>query len=360
MRRSSLLNLGIQLLLCSGLLALTSCTIFGQSQRYVQIDVRVAGGNPAGVEGTELDGSPVLAWDTSVFGDAFAAPDLKICVVNDGSRTCVEDDCPDKYFCSFIGVPISSDTFKLEVWDADIKSDFDAGDDLIGVGMVRGLNRSFVFGEAQVTVTEIPCSDKQIQVNYDDPYRPTGHYRFDSGFFPYPILFGEGSTLSPIHARLHHFSRSKPICVVGLRGCDVKTVFEIMISQVRFVAPSDDETPVVNCKVNLLAHSVEQNPVRTVIDAKHSSIVNYTLEEHVFYPGKITRRVVQDGGVIFVTTEGEGFGQYAWFNEQFGGKVIFGDIDDELADAVNEKLNLLNKPTKQNKSSNTVKKRRRP
>lgn len=359
MRRSSPLNIGIHLLVCLGYLTLTNITISAQSQRFVQIDVRVVGGNPGGLEPANVNGQLIQAWDTSFFTPTVVPPDPKICVENNGGMTCVEGDCPDLYFCSFIGVPIPSDTFKLEVWDADIKSDFDEGDDLIGAGVVRGLNRSYEFGQAQVTVTEIPCSDKQIQVNFD-PNQPTGHYRFDSGFYPYPILLGESSSLSPIRPKYHHYERSTPICIVGLRGCDVKTVFETMVSQVRFVAPSDDETPVVNCKVNYLAHVVGQNPVRTVVDAKNSAIVNYTLEEHIFYPGKITRRVVQDGGAIFVTTEGEGFGQYAFFNEQLGGKLIFAEVDDELADAVNKKLSLLNKPVNQNSPSKNVKNRKRP
>ncbi len=353
MRRSSLQNIGVHLLVCLGYLMLTNCAVFAQSQRFVQIDVRVISGNPAGLEPAILDGQLIQAWDTSFFDKAFARPDPKICVNNQ----CVEGDCPDLYFCSFIGVPISSDTFKLEVWDADIKSDFDEGDDFIGEGVVRGLNRSYVFGRAKVTVTEVPCSDKQIQVNYDSG-QPTGHYRFDSGFYHYPVLLGQGFSISPIAPKYHHFEvPGKPICIVGLRGCDVKTVFETMISQVRFVAPSLDETPVINCKVNPLLPALDL--VRTHVDAANATIVNYTLEQHIFYPGKITRKVIQDGGTIVVTTEGEGFGQYAAFNKFVGGKLLFPAIDDELADAVHKKLTLLNKPAKQSKPSNKVKNRKR-
>ncbi len=363
MRRPFLLNMGTRLLVCLGYLVLTNCTIFAQPQRFVQIDVRVVGGNPAGIEGTELDGEPLLAWDTTVFGDTFAAPDPKICVENKGNMKCVGDDCPDLYFCSFIGVPISSDTFKLEVWDADVKSEFDPeGDDLIGKGVVRGLNRSYRFGQAQVTVTEIPCSNKQIQVNYEHPYLPVGHYRFDSGFYAYPIFFGQGSTLLPLKPEYHHYKTiPTAMCSVSQRGCDVKTVFDTMISQVSFIAPSKDKTPVVNCKVNLLESVLEsvggQNPVSTVIDAKNATIVNYTLEAHIFYPGKITRRVVQERGTILVTTEGEGFGQYAQENEA-AGKLLFKSIDEKLADAVKKRLSLLNKPANQ-KPLKQVKNRRR-
>lgn len=358
MRRLSPLNVGIQLLVCLGYLALANCPTFAQSQRFVQIDVRVVGGNPVGLEPTSIDGNLIQAWDTSFFNKIVVPPDPKICVDN----KCVKGDCPNLYFCSFIGVPISSDTFNLEVWDADIKSDFDDGDDLIGEGVVRGLNRTYDFGRVKVTVTEIPCSDKQIQVNYD-PNEPTGHYRFDSGFYHYPILLGQGSSFSPIDPKYHRFARSKPICIVGLRGCDIKTVFETMISQVRFVAPSEilrRHDPVVNCKINELVSLVGlDNPVRTRVDAINSTIVNYTLEEHIFYPGKITRKVIQDGGSIVVTTEGEGFGQYASFNEFFGENVIFDLVDTELSDAVAKKLTILNKPANYNKPSKKVKNRKR-
>lgn len=336
MRFLSHLKFAAFFLLASGFMLAATGNLFAQTQRYVQIDVKIVEGKPTGEDTITLNGKKFKAWDSAKYlVPAAVPPDPKICVESGGERQCVTGNCPNLYFCTFIGVPIMSDSFKLEVWDEDAFED-----DLVGKGSVSA-NGSFKLGQAEVKVTEIPCSDKEIQVNYYKDENQ-GRYLFDSGFKPYPVIFG-----SP---RFHHFTRLEPICVVGLRGCDVKTIFEIMIGQVRFVAPSKfprGNDPVVNCKVNYLIGL--DNPVRTVIDSANSKIVNYTLEEHIFYPGKITRQIVQDGGVIFVTTEGEGFGQYAWLNEQVGGKVIFQVIDNELKNAVTEKLELLNKSDNQNK-----------
>ncbi|HEX9961670.1 MAG TPA: hypothetical protein VGB00_12090 [Pyrinomonadaceae bacterium] len=336
MRPSLSLTSGIYALFVLGCLILLNSPIFAQSQRYVQIDVRVVGGNPVGVEATEIDGKRIRAWDTAFFSPFAVPPDIKICVEN--KDNCVKSDCPNLYFCTFIGVPIESNTFSLEIWDADVKNFADNGDDLIGKGMV-GVNRSYQIGLAQVTVTEIPCPDKQIQVNYE-PKENTGHYQFETGFTRYPVLLGQGSSLIP--ASYHHLKRSKEICQITTPGCSVKTVYETMLSQVSFIAPSKDKKPVVNCKINELFAITQKlggsNPVRSTIDAKNSTVVNYTLEKHIFYPGKITRKVIKSGNSIVVTTEGEGFGQYAPYNEFFGENVIFAEIDAELADAVKKKL----------------------
>lgn len=306
----------IHLFICLGYLALTYGNVVAVTPKYVQVDVEVVGDNPNGRETEYVNGVLYRLWDTSdVFTmGAFVAPDIRICVDNNGSNRCVAGDCSDSYFCTFIGVPIVADNFQIEVWDKDI-----AKDDLIGRD-ICGVNRVCQFGAARITVTAIPCDDKEIQVNYKDAAR--GRYLFYSGYEAYP-------------SRYHHYSRPGRICEISTKGCDVKTVFSTMISQVRFVAPLDSNKPVVNCGDY---HLPVNNPIRTVINAQDFSIVNYTHEGHIFHPGKVTRRVVSSDGWIVVITEGEGFGNWAWVNERVGPDEIFKEADERLAEAVKNKL----------------------
>jgi hypothetical protein len=165
-------------------------------------------------------------------------------------------------------------------------------------------------------------------VNYNPGWKK-GHYVFDSGFEYYPEYPEE---------TFHHYERIGRICDVGSNGCNVKTVFSTMISKVSFVAPSDDKSPLINCKVNELMSVESPNPVRTTVDPQNSTIVNYTLKGHIFYPGKITREVVSSGGYVVVKTTGEGYGAWTGFNVFMGRDVIFKEIDEHLSEAVTERL----------------------
>jgi hypothetical protein len=333
------------------LFALTTSVIAG-NQRFVQIDVRVVGGNPFGLELTNLSGKRIKAWDTGSLDPSVMPPDPKICVGTGEAMQCVEGDCPDMYFCTFIGVPISSDTFNLEVWDGDIQSFFDSGDDLIGKGVV-GINRSYNLGQAQVTITEIPCSDKEIQVNYEPkkPNEPNGRYQFDSGFESYPGDY-------------HEFVRDSEICKTNTIGCNVNTVFSTMISQVRFVAPKDESTPVKNCMETVLDASgyllgsdfagASDDPVVTTVDARAFTIVNYTKVGHIFHPGKITRTVLFKGNGVVVQTKGIGYGKFGLINSTAGPYWIFAESDKRLTEAVKQRLLEKRTPTQREKSKPKV------
>ncbi|HWS89479.1 MAG TPA: hypothetical protein VN282_21085 [Pyrinomonadaceae bacterium] len=278
------------------------------------------------MEIVEMDGEPFRLWD-GVFGGALAtflsAPDPRICVDNNGTMGCTWN-CPDVYFCSFIGVPVPGDTFSIEVRDYDDSTFVTNSDDVIGKGSC-GVNQVCRLGAAKVTVTQIPCDDDQIQVNFYEGAKK-GRFMFGSGF----EAFYPGQ-------KYHLYSMLGRICKVGTKGCDVRTVFSMMTSQVRYVAPSDSTLPVNNCGVNELKSYVSPNRVRTFVDSENSTIVNFTLKGHLFYPGKVTRKVVSKDGWVVVITEGEGYGQMAGINEAVGGSIFEG-IDKDLAEAVGKKL----------------------
>ncbi|MEH2424778.1 MAG: hypothetical protein V7K48_28915 [Nostoc sp.] len=110
----------------------------------------------------------------------------------------------------------------------------------------------------------------------------------------------------------HYYSLISRICSKTLKGCTREKVFQTMISQEQFIVPSPfDDKPVVNCREKTLPIG---NPIRTTINSSDYSITNYTLPRHMFYPGKITRRVIETNDAIAVTTIGEGVGDYKKFN----------------------------------------------
>lgn len=313
------------------LMNLSAGNVLAGTQRYVQIDVRVTGGNPDGLEsGGRLDGELIMAWDTGLGDPLVKAPDPKLCVENNGEFICTSGDCPNTFFCSFIGVPIPADKFQLQIWDADDNIFVDNADDLIVEGecAVNTTCRSKI---AEVVVTEVPCPDPDIQVRFypiaNDSER--GRYLVGSGYERYPS----------IQAGHHEYKRTGKICKIARKGCDLDLVFSMMTSRIKYLAPVQDQkdyNPVVSCKENILEGN---NPVRTYIDAKNLTIVNFTLPKHTFHPGKITRRVISSDGWIVVETEGEGVGNWAIFNIVFG-EAIFAGIDDKLSMAIHEVLSI--------------------
>ncbi|HEY9832674.1 MAG TPA: hypothetical protein V6D26_19135, partial [Stenomitos sp.] len=136
-----------------------------------------------------------------------------------------------------------------------------------------------VFTASSSTVLVHPCNDERIVDSYN---------KNDSNY--------------------HYYSLTNGICSKTLKGCTREKVFQTMISQEQFIVPSPlDDKPVVNCREKTLPIG---NPIRTTINSDDYSITNYTLPEHMFHPGKITRRVTETNDAITVTTTGEGVGDY--------------------------------------------------
>jgi hypothetical protein len=156
-----------------------------------------------------------------------------------------------------------------------------------------------------------PCNDSRIQDVYD-PNDPNYH-----AYTP-PLV--------------------TEICSKNNSYCTKEMVAFIMVSQKRFVAPaipSIENTPVVNCEeVNLIDDPAHDNRIKTVINNDELSVTNYTLPGHVFYPGKVKRKILDNGNSILIETTGEGTGDYRRINEGLG-RELFSGIDANLRDYVN-------------------------
>lgn len=155
---------------------------------------------------------------------------------------------------------------------------------------------------------EPPCGDPAIQVDYDK--RSPKYHKYG----PYETQ----------------------ICVRGDRNCNLKSVFSMMISQVRFVTPRImSSSPVKHCMEVDASHlpGVDGN-VRFVINSSNLSISNYTLKDrHEFHPGVVIRTIREKNGAIYVITSGEGTGDYKKANE-FISKPMWDTVDSYLKTAV--------------------------
>lgn len=122
----------------------------------------------------------------------------------------------------------------------------------------------------------------------------------------------------------HFYSNANLICTKTQIGCTRQTVFNMMISELRFIAPSMSSAPVANCQENLLMgikYLSSGDPIRTTVNNPFLSITNYTLPGHTFHPGKVVRRVQEINGAIVVRTSGFGIGDYKKFNENLGPEI---------------------------------------
>jgi hypothetical protein len=125
----------------------------------------------------------------------------------------------------------------------------------------------------------------------------------------------------------HYYDHSNIICNNTQGGCNRENVFNTMISQMRFIAPTTSSVPVRHCRETTLPI---KNPIKTTINDKSYSIINYTLPGHMLYPGKIVRRVEETSNAIVVRTIGTGMGGYKEFNLK-AAPQIWGSADRQLS-----------------------------
>jgi len=154
-----------------------------------------------------------------------------------------------------------------------------------------------------------PCNDDEIQISYDKA-----------------------------HNRYHDYTVDNLVCTVEQNGCTRQSVFDKMISQVNFIAPTSDTEPVTNCKItdlNIIPTSGDDS-IRTTIDKTSYSITNHTRKNHMLHPGIVKRTIVQRGKSIFVVTFGEGTGPFRHINK-WKAKGLWGDVDKKLIEAMKNK-----------------------
>jgi len=134
----------------------------------------------------------------------------------------------------------------------------------------------------------------------------------------------------------HYYEIINEICPKFINGCTREKIFNIMISQIQYVVPTINAEPVTQGKEVILFFG---NLINISFDAKNYSIVNHTLPGHIFYPGKVTRTVVDLENTIAIKTVGEGIGNWKWLNVYIG-PLIFSGIDMNLASKVRFILSL--------------------
>jgi hypothetical protein len=92
------------------------------------------------------------------------------------------------------------------------------------------------------------------------------------------------------------------------------------------------------------------DPVFVKVDDASKTMVNYTLPGHVFYPGKVSRRIVKECGKIKIVTIGEGttvlgdntIGRIWGATNEFVGESIFRNIDSRIKSQIGNKLGKVN------------------
>jgi hypothetical protein len=185
---------------------------------------------------------------------------------------------------------------------------------------------------------------------------------------PVPVLCDPGGLLPPaqgtqplcgdptlpfnydvLNQNYHYYTDYTIVCQKSQSPlCTLETVFTAMISTPATTAPVlSTVTPqqIQNCATipletvpaNLSGYN---NLITMVINPSQHSLTNYTQKTHVFYPGQITRQIVDAGDSIQVETIGQGVGCYKCANIVGGSCVIWPDSDQALREAVWTKLNL--------------------
>jgi hypothetical protein len=129
--------------------------------------------------------------------------------------------------------------------------------------------------------------------------------------------------------------------------CSKASAFRLMLSDSRFIAPTEDSNPVTNCKVtsvditrygmNRVGLAITGNPIRSVVDVTSMAVTNYTKPGHFLHPGKVVRTIIEDDTAVYVDTWGEGTGIFPTVNGVLAPGVWY-EADRRLLTAVIDDL----------------------
>jgi len=90
---------------------------------------------------------------------------------------------------------------------------------------------------------------------------------------------------------------------------------------------------------------IYSNPVALYIDEQNKCITNYTLPNHILYPGRVTRCIIEECDLIKVKTFGNGLHKWgdnwggarmAWINRFYGKYVLFENVDNRFKNLVDQ------------------------
>ena len=155
----------------------------------------------------------------------------------------------------------------------------------------------------------------------------------------------------PSHENYHIYPKegdelSTVICDPNTNpDCTVSSVFNAMLQQSNFIAPTPDNSPVEDCKLTWVEILTPTNPVISKINYFENSVTNYTManqvdnygfeRSHLLHPGKVTRTVELVDGKVVVSTKGEGTGWAASINTFFS-KTVWKNVDEDLKEYYNQ------------------------
>jgi YVTN family beta-propeller protein len=153
------------------------------------------------------------------------------------------------------------------------------------------------------------------------------------------------------NANFHHYEDITDVCSKGQSAnCTADTVFAILLRTPAAIAPvvsTVTASDIRSCQVLQLQGSCLEydNKIQIVIDGTQRSVTNYTLPKHIFYPGQITRQIVEIDGRVKIKTIGLGVGCNQFFNKEAGTCKIWPDADQSLRIAVWKSLGLGGPPS---------------
>lgn len=119
-------------------------------------------------------------------------------------------------------------------------------------------------------------------------------------------------------------------------NCTLSAVYEALLAQSNFIAPTEDKSPVQDCKVTWVNVITPLNPILSTINAQNYAVTNYTLADeigdwdlpwtHTLHPGKVTRSIRLLNGKIVISTTGEGTGNLGTINNLLA-SGLWGRVD---------------------------------
>jgi hypothetical protein len=143
----------------------------------------------------------------------------------------------------------------------------------------------------------------------------------------------------------HEYQDSTEMCKRSQSpACTVENVFNTLLHTPAAIAPvisTVQAKDIQSCRVlELRSCPGSDNDIRIVIDPAQDSVTNYTLPDHIFYPGEVMRRIVDHSGAIEIETIGKGVGCKKAENIEGATCKIWPDADQALRVAVWKELNL--------------------
>ena len=156
-----------------------------------------------------------------------------------------------------------------------------------------------------------PCNNPEIVTSYDPN---------DTGLF----------------SGYHHYVVETTICLIESAGCTTDAVFARMLSSSNFAAPTQDSSPMYECKkTNVQIPVLGSGTIQTTIDPQKRQIINYTLADHPLKNGEVIRTVISDPGAgrVYIRTEGFGDGVMPYLNET-NAPGIWSGVDQRLKESM--------------------------